>query len=69
MEFKESTVLMVAHRLNTILNSDVIVVMNDGRVAECGPPNELLQDQYGQFTALLKDSATSASAAAAGTKA
>lgn len=40
--FKDSTVLMVAHRLLTIVDCDMLVVMADGKVAECGAPHDLL---------------------------
>jgi ATP-binding cassette, subfamily B, bacterial len=36
------TSLMIAHRLSTVRNVDLIVVLNRGRVAEVGPHNELL---------------------------
>lgn len=31
-EFKYSTVLVIAHRLNTVLNCDRILALNEGRV-------------------------------------
>jgi ATP-binding cassette, subfamily B, bacterial len=37
------TTLMVAHRLSTIRRVDKIVVLEDGRVTECGAPEELLK--------------------------
>jgi ABC-type multidrug transport system fused ATPase/permease subunit len=36
------TSLMIAHRLSTVRNADLIVVVNRGRVAEVGPHEELL---------------------------
>lgn len=50
-EFTDWTVLVVAHRLETILNFDRVLVLEDGRVAEFGPPRELLE-QGGAFRAL-----------------
>lgn len=38
---KGRTTLMVAHRLSTIRRVDKIVVLEAGRVTECGSPNEL----------------------------
>lgn len=48
-EFEGSTVLAVAHRLATIVNFDMIVVLDAGRLVECGHPQELLGKPDGQF--------------------
>ena len=42
-EFKDSTCITVAHRINTILDSDYILVMDDGQAAEFDKPNVLLK--------------------------
>ena len=41
--FSKTTVVTVAHRLNTIADYDFVVVMGKGRVVEMGAPWELLQ--------------------------
>jgi len=41
-EFKDSTVLMIAHRLQTIIDCDIVLVLADGEVVEMGHPHELL---------------------------
>jgi len=41
-DFEKSTTLTVAHRLNTILDSTHILVMNDGKAVEFDSPKELL---------------------------
>ena len=41
-DFEKSTTLTVAHRLNTILNSTHILVINDGKTVEFDSPRELL---------------------------
>lgn len=42
-EFKDSTCITIAHRINTILDSDYILVMDDGRAAEFDRPDTLLK--------------------------
>lgn len=47
--FKESTVLTIAHRLNTIMDSDMILVMESGSLVEFDHPYTLLKDLKGYF--------------------
>ncbi|KAJ2256183.1 Transporter of the ATP-binding cassette (ABC) [Coemansia sp. RSA 455] len=54
-EFSDCTVLTIAHRLETIMNSDRIIVMDKGTIAEIGTPQELLA-QDGMFAQLVKTS-------------
>ncbi|XP_035697627.1 multidrug resistance-associated protein 4-like [Branchiostoma floridae] len=54
--FEHCTVLTIAHRLNTVIDSDRILVMEDGRVAEFDEPHLLLtQYQDGVFSKLLSE--------------
>ena len=46
------TVLTVAHRIETIMTYDKILLLEDGRVAETGHPQELCQDQTSKFSQL-----------------
>lgn len=39
---KDRTILVIAHRLQSIVSADMIVVMDQGQVAECGTHEELL---------------------------
>ncbi|KAJ2829936.1 Multidrug resistance-associated protein 1 [Coemansia erecta] len=54
-EFNDCTVLTIAHRLETVMNSDRIVVMDKGQVVEVGPPQELIA-KGGHFAELVKTS-------------
>ncbi|KAJ2806882.1 ATP-binding cassette glutathione S-conjugate transporter ycf1 [Coemansia helicoidea] len=51
--FAGCTVLTIAHRLETIMASDRIVVMDKGRIAEIGTPQELIE-AGGLFAELVK---------------
>jgi ATP-binding cassette, subfamily C (CFTR/MRP), member 1 len=48
-EFADSTVLTIAHRLNTIINSDKVLVLSKGEVVEFDDPQKLLEDNKSMF--------------------
>lgn len=54
---KEITVVMIAHRLTTVMNCDRIFAVQDGKIIESGVPKELLQNSRSYFykTYHLKD--------------
>ena len=52
-EFIDSTVLTIAHRINTIMDCDRILVMEEGKMAEFAPPGRLLQDSKSLFYKLV----------------
>ena len=54
-EFKYSTVLTIAHRLNTIINSDKVLVIDEGSCAEYDSPKNLLANKESHFTKLLQE--------------
>merc|ERR1712127_91665 len=56
--FDGCTVLTIAHRVNTIMDSDMILVMKDGQVGEYAPPGELLADSTSIFADIVKHSQT-----------
>ncbi|NXP80221.1 MRP7 protein, partial [Ramphastos sulfuratus] len=51
--FADKTILTIAHRLNTILDSDRVLVMQAGRVAELDSPTHLSQKDDSLFQRLL----------------
>lgn len=51
---KDKTVIMIAHRLSTITNADHIYVLKDGRIAESGT-HETLLDENGIYTHMWKE--------------
>lgn len=55
-EFSDCTILTIAHRLNTILDSDRVLVLENGKVVEYNSPTVLLADRRSRFYALAKDS-------------
>jgi len=51
--FPNTTIVTVAHRLNTIMDYDLVVVMDDGHAVEFGSPAELLEIPGGAFSNLV----------------
>lgn len=52
-KFKQCTVLTIAHRLHTIMDSDKVLVMNEGKAVEFDHPHILLQNTKGVFSSLV----------------
>ncbi|KAK7681700.1 hypothetical protein QCA50_015047 [Cerrena zonata] len=53
---KDVTLLTVAHRLQTVMDSDKIMVLDAGRIVEFDKPGELLKNQKSYFRALVDES-------------
>ena len=54
-EFKGATVLTIAHRLNTIISSDRVLMLSKGSVLEYDTPKKLLADPNSAFAKLAED--------------
>ncbi|XP_046746878.1 ATP-binding cassette sub-family C member 4-like isoform X1 [Diprion similis] len=52
--FADCTVLTIAHRLNTIMDSDRVLVMAEGRIVEFNHPHLLLKNRNGHFFQMLQ---------------
>jgi ATP-binding cassette subfamily C (CFTR/MRP) protein 4 len=54
-KFKTCTVLTIAHRLNTIMDSDKVLVMDHGQMLEFDHPHILLQNEQGHFNSMVQE--------------
>lgn len=53
-KFSDSTVITVAHRINTVIDSDRVLVLDDGVAVEYDEPYILLQNVNGAFRAMVE---------------
>ncbi|CUM64892.1 uncharacterized protein PRCAT00002510001 [Priceomyces carsonii] len=54
-QFKDKTILTIAHRIDTIIDSDRILVLDKGTVKQFDSPANLLNDEDGIFYSLCKE--------------
>ncbi|XP_012146800.2 ATP-binding cassette subfamily C member 4 [Megachile rotundata] len=54
-KFKNCTVLTIAHRLNTIMDSDEVLVMDHGQAVEFDHPYILLKNESSYFSSMVKE--------------
>lgn len=62
-EFKECTLLVIAHRLHTIMAYHRVLVLDAGRAAEYDHPAALLQRPHGLFSKLVRKTGAESAAA------
>lgn len=54
-EFAHATTITIAHRLHTVIESDLVLVLDKGYCIECAHPSELLSDSTSAFSAFVDE--------------
>lgn len=53
---KDCTILTIAHRINTLMDYDRILVLDEGSIVEFDSPKALLSNKNGAFFGLAQES-------------
>ncbi|XAR63315.1 Xenobiotic-transporting ATPase [Bertholletia excelsa] len=57
-EFRDRTIVTIAHRIHTVIDSDLVLVLSEGRIAEFDTPAKLLERHDSSFSRLIKEYST-----------
>jgi ATP-binding cassette subfamily C (CFTR/MRP) protein 1 len=60
-DFRDATVLCIAHRLNSVIDCSRVLVLDKGRVVEYAAPAELVKREGSQFRSLVNDTGAASS--------
>ena len=52
-QFFDCTIIVVAHRIPVVIDSDLVLVLSDGRISEFDSPMKLLEDKSSSFLKLV----------------
>ena len=61
--FRDRTLLLIAHRLHTIIDADAVLVLDAGKVAAYDTPAALLRDESSSFAGLVRETGPQEAAA------
>ncbi|KAJ6414447.1 hypothetical protein OIU84_003445 [Salix udensis] len=53
--FSDSTVITIAHRITSVLDSDMVLVLSHGLIEECDSPARLLENKSSSFSRLVAE--------------
>ncbi|XP_074312620.1 ABC transporter C family member 3-like isoform X2 [Silene latifolia] len=56
--FLDSTVIIIAHRITSVTDSDMVVLLSNGLVEECDSPSRLLDNKSSSFSKLVAEYST-----------
>lgn len=51
----KKTILMIAHRLDRVLDFDLVILLKNGTVIEYDSPKHLIQDKQSEFYKIAKE--------------
>ncbi|KAI3703644.1 hypothetical protein L1987_73836 [Smallanthus sonchifolius] len=54
-QFSDSTIIAIAHRITSVVKSDVVLVLNNGLIEEYDSPTTLLENKSSSFSQLVAE--------------
>jgi len=53
--FRDCTIIVIAHRIQTVIDADIVVVLSGGGVIEMGSPKELGSQPDSAFSSMVRE--------------